>query len=63
MDVEVDVGVSGVICSEFPPYGSVEAVVCETVTVLIGGVAIAGLGQDIVKLPPEEDFAMEGEKC
>ena len=63
MDVELDVGVIGVVCAEFWPYGSVEAGVWETVTVPIGGVAIAGLGQGIGRLPPEEHVAMEGENC
>ena len=63
MDVEVDVGVIGVVRSEFWAYGSVEAGVPGTVTVPIGGVAIAGEGQDIGRLPPEEDVAMEGENC
>ena len=63
VDVEVDVGVTGVVCSEFWPYGSVEAGVCGTVTVSIGGVAIAGVGQGIGRLPPEEDVAMEDENC
>ena len=63
MDVEVDVGVTGMVCSDFWPYGSVKAGVCGTVTVPIGGVAIAGVGQGIGKLPPEEDVAMEGENC
>ena len=63
MDVEVDLGVIGVVCSEFWPYGSVEAGVCGTVTVPIGGVAIAGVGHGVGKLQPEDAVAMEGENC
>ena len=63
MDVEADVGVIGVVCAEFWPYGSVEPGVCGTVTVPIGGVGIAGIGQGFARLPPEEDVAIEGENC
>ena len=63
MDVEVDIGVIGVVCSEFWAYGSVEAGVCGTVIVPIGSAAIAGEVHGIGRLLPDEGIAMEGEEC
>ena len=62
-DVQLDVGVIGMVCSGFWDYGSVEAGVCGTVIVPIGGVPISGVGHGIGKLLPEEGVAMEGENC
>ena len=63
VDVEVGVGVVGVVCSELWAYGSVESGVLGIVPVRIGVVAIAGVGRDGGMLPPEGGIAVEGGKC
>ena len=63
VDVEVDVGVIDVVCSDFWAYGNVVVGVCGNKAVSVGGVPTAGVRQAIGRLLLEEAVAMEGEWC
>ena len=62
MDIEVDVGVIGVIFSELRVHGIFEAGVFGIVGVPIGSVATAGVGNGGGRLPPEERVKEGGKK-